>query len=257
MPSKPVQKTMGRTTDLAFAPAGPLGMVAPPPIEIECDAFKGSLATLVRFAQDHRVDLLGVPLLPICEAYFAYLVETAGQDLDSAASALVALAYLLERKAWMLIPSDEGEPEIEDELELEAPTAHEYSPAIEALRLWHDERELRFFRSGDSESYELPFELGSVTSKDLALALERLLRRAQPEPLEHVGKPRRSLSEQMVLVLRALKEEWQTLDELVTGTFTRSEAVWWFLAMLELIRLGQAQVKLDNADVQFSRRKSG
>lgn len=251
-----VQMHMGRTTDLTLAPAGPLGLVAPPPIEIECEAFKGSLGTLVRFAQDHKVDLLGVPLLPICQAYFSYLVETAGQDLDTAASALVALAYLLERKAWMLLPVPETEPEIDDELALEAPSAHEYSPAIEALRVWHDERELRFFRSGDSEAYELPFELGSVTSKDLAFALERLLRRAQPEPLEHVGKPRRSLSEQMVIVLRALKNEFLSLDELVVGHFTRTEAVWWFLALLELIRLGQALAKLEEGDVRFARRSS-
>ncbi len=245
---------MVRSTDLSPAPPTMLGLVAPPPIEIECEVFQGSLATLVKCAQNHKVDLLGVPLMPICEAYLAYLIETAAQDLDAAASALIALAYLLERKAWLLIPT-EAEPEIEEELELEPPTAQEYTPVIETLRMWHEERELRFFRSGDSDSYELPFELGSVTPKDLAMALERLLRRAQPEPLEHLGKPRRSLSEQMVIVLRSLQEDWLSLDQLIVGSFTRSEAVWWFLALLELIRLGQAAVRLEEGDVRFAKRR--
>jgi hypothetical protein len=35
------------------------------------------------------------------------------------------------------------------------------------------------------------------------------------------------------------------------GDFTRSEVVWWFLALLELIRLGQARVDLKDGDVRF------
>ena len=42
-------------------------------------------------------------------------------------------------------------------------------------------------------------------------------------------------------------------DEIATGEFTRSEVVWWFLALLELIRLGQAMVTLKDGDVRFKR----
>ena len=57
----------------------------------------------------------------------------------------------------------------------------------------------------------------------------------------------------MVIVLKALPGEFQTLDEIVTGEFTRSEVVWWFLALLELIRLGQALVKIEEGEVRFAR----
>src|SRR5262249_39524687 len=74
-----------------------LGLVAPPPIHIQAPTFEGSLATLLRCVRDNKVKLLDVPLLPVCEAYFEYLVQTNLADLDEAAAALLALAYLLER----------------------------------------------------------------------------------------------------------------------------------------------------------------
>src|SRR5579885_2128383 len=103
-----------------------LGLVAPPPIHIQTATFEGSLATLLRCVRDNKVHLLDVPLLPVCEAYFDYLVQTQLADLDEAAAALLALSYLLERKAWALLPNDEPEPEPEEPLELPEPTVAEF-----------------------------------------------------------------------------------------------------------------------------------
>jgi segregation and condensation protein A len=205
--------------------------------------------------RDRKVDLLDVPLLPVCEAYFLYLLADADHNLDQAAAALAALAYLLERKAWALLPVPEAEPEADGNLELCAPTTHEYEAAIKVLGLWQEEREQLFFRPAGAgpDPYELPYELANVSVTDLARAFERLLTKVDPEPVRMLNKPRRSISEQMKLVLRALKTEWSLLEELVPTPFTREEAVYWFLALLELIRIGQASVRLFNEDVQFAR----
>ena len=234
---------------------GPLGIAHEPPISIECDAFSGSLGLLLQSVKNHKVDLLGVPMLPICEAYFAYVLQTTEHDLDQAAAALAALAYLLERKAWMLIPIPEDEPSGDDLLEPFEydPTIHEFGPAIAALWHAHEERESHYFRSaGDEALYEVPFDLSEVSSGDLARALERLLRRAVPEKPEILSKPRRSLADQMVIVAKTLPDAYKPLDEIVEGEFTRSEAVWWFLALLELIRLGRAKVALMDGEVMFA-----
>jgi segregation and condensation protein A len=196
-----------------------------------------------------------VPLAPICEAYFAYLIESELADLDEAAAALAALAYLLERKAWALLPNPEPEPEEEEPIELAAPTVYEFDLAIETLRRFHGERAKLFFRPVETgpDPYEVPVTLGSVSAGDLARAFEALLRRARPDPLDVPAAPRRSLSEQMAIVLSALGPDWQGLDALVEEPFTRTDAVYWFLALLELIRLGQAAVRLEEEDVQFRR----
>ena len=57
----------------------------------------------------------------------------------------------------------------------------------------------------------------------------------------------------MSIVLKSLAKEWLSLDVLVPEEVTRSEAVYWFLALLELVRLGQAAVRLNDDDVEFSR----
>lgn len=232
-----------------------LGVVPPPAILVQTPTFEGSLATLFFCVRDRKIDLLEIPLLPICEAYFTYLFDNRQADLDEAASALVALAYLLERKAWMLLPVPETDSCQDDPAELPEPTTHEFDVAIEALKVWHDERSRLFFRSADAgpDPYELPYQLANVSTTDLARAFERVLKRAKPDKPEVLAKPRRSLAEQMKIVLLAVCHEWRSLEALVTEDYTRTEAMYWFLALLELIRLGQVGVRVQNDEVMFRR----
>ena len=240
---------------LAEKPVTALGVIAPPPIHVACEAFEGPLGTLFALVRDHRVDLLGVPLGPVCEAYLAYLVADAASDLDEAAAALAALAYLLERKAWRLLPVPEPEPQMDEPMDEIDPTVQEFADAIASLREWQAARDQVFFRAKDAgpDPYELPYTLAEVAPGDLARALERLLRRAEPEEPKALGRPRRSLAEQMELVLSALTPEWTTLEVLVPVPFTREDAVYWFLGLLELVRLGQARARLGERDVEFVR----
>lgn len=232
-----------------------LGVVAPPPIQVESPVFNGSLAMLFQCVKAHKLDLLDVPLAPICEAYFAYILETVVNDLDEAAAALAALAYLLERKAWLLLPVDEPEPEVEELMELPEPTTHEYQIAIEALRMWEEERSMRYFRPLEAgpDPYELPYEIGNVTPMDLAIAFEKILKKAHPEPMAPLSKPRKSLTEMIGVVLKSMTPDWRTFEDIITKPFTRSDAVYWFLALLELTRLGQVHVRVLEDDVQFAR----
>jgi segregation and condensation protein A len=234
-----------------------LGVIAPPPIHVTTPTFDGSLGTLFRCVREHKVQLLDVPLFPICEAYFVYLLKADLKDLDEAAAALAALAYLLERKAWALLPVPEPEPELDERMELPEPSTHEFDMAIEVLREWHEERSHQFFRGPDAgpDVYELPYTLGNVSPEDLARAFEKLLRRANPEEVRPLGKPRKSLSEQMLVVLKAMTDEFRPLENLITEPFTKSEAVYWFLALLELVRLGQVAVRMNEEEVEFAKAK--
>jgi segregation and condensation protein A len=233
-----------------------LGVVAPPPIHVHSEAFDGSLAMLFSFVREHKVDLLEVPLAPICEAYFAYLLSAKETGLDEAAAALVALAYLLERKAWMLLPTPEPEPEELEALSPPEPSVYEFTAAIEALRVWHDERAHLFFRAANNgpNPYELPYKLEEVSASDLARAFERLMSRAEPEPQKLPSRTVRSLAEVIKAVLLAVSDTWRPLGQLLPERYTRTDAVYWFLAILELIRLGQVGVRVGDGDVEFARR---
>jgi segregation and condensation protein A len=247
---------MGRTLEAAPAITA-LGVVAPPPIFVQTPAFEGTLATLFRCVREHKVDLMEVPLEPICEAYLMYLMESAATNLDEAAAALTVLAYLLERKAWQLLPVQESdEPEIEEPMALADPTVYEYGDVILALIGGHEERSKLFFRTSgpDLAQYEMPFSIGEVTPGDLARAFERLIKRAQPEPVELLSKPRKSIQEQMKIVMLTLSADFKRIDQLFVGEYTRNDAVYWFLALLELIRLHRATVKLEGEEVLFAKK---
>ncbi len=234
--------------------SGHFGVFDPPEIYVECRAFAGSLATLFLWVRDKKVDLLEVPLAPICEAYFRYVLDDAGSDPERSSVALAALSHLLERKAWALLPvPDSEEPEDDDLFSQIEPYVYAFGPAIERLGELRHERDMLFFRTACDSPYEVPFDTAEVSSNDLARALERLISRAKPDPVGHLSKPRRSLSDQMVVVLKALRNEFTTLEDLVSVEFTRSEVVWWFLALLELIRLGQALVRMSDESVMFAR----
>lgn len=235
---------------------GPLGFGTELPIHITCPAFEGPLGLLLASVKARRVDIVGVPLRPICEAYYRYVLDSANTDLDQCSGAIVALSYLLERKAYALLPvadaDSDDECEFLDPFEIE-PCMHEYAAAVESLRMAFEVRDQHYFRTVGSESlYELPFELGNISGSDLALAFERLMRRAVPEKPEILNKPRRSLADQMSVVARALPREFMPLEDIVVGEFTRTEAVWWFLALLELLRLGQARATVEGDTVLFA-----
>lgn len=235
-------------------PIGPLGVIAPPPIQIESPAFTGSLATLFYFVKERKVELADVPLAPICVAYFEYLLQATGQDLEEAATALAALAFLLERKAWGLLPSAEPEPEVEESTLIPGSLPEGYGEAIRALEMFREERALVFFRSPDlgAATYELPIDLGEVGADDLARAFGRLLERAQPKEEANVARARRSIGDTMAQVLRRLTPAFESLETLLPEPFTREDAVYFFLALLELVRLGQARIRLESQDVQFA-----
>jgi chromatin segregation and condensation protein Rec8/ScpA/Scc1 (kleisin family) len=243
------------TTALAERAVSALGVVAPPPIHIESPRFVGSLATLFTCARDHTVDLNDVPLLPICESYLEYVLAQAAPNLDEAAAALAALAYLLERKAWGLLPVPEVEPAPEEMLELPTSTTYEYRLAMDTLREWHEARSRLFFRAPDlgPNPYEHPYEIDEVTTEVLANALADLLRRTAPPAPPELYRHKRSLASQMGSVLLTLSYDWKTLSDLVPRESSREDVVYWFLSLLELMRLGQASARIVGEEVEFAR----
>ncbi|MGH2638104.1 MAG: segregation/condensation protein A [Rhabdochlamydiaceae bacterium] len=236
-----------------------LGLVSPPPIHVQCDAFEGTLVALFLCVKDHKINLEEIPLAPICQAYFSYLIQSKDVSLDEAASALAALAYLLERKAWGLLPSSEEPPE---ELEIEGNLSlishiDEFEEVIEVLQVYRSERERLYFRPGSegTSALQLELEIGEVQASDLASVLQQLLAKALPDLTPPELKAGPSIAEVMAQTLSRLDtSRWSTIGEIMPMVFSKTEAVYIFLALLELIRLGQVAVELnDQKEVLFAR----
>ena len=85
------------------------------------------------------------------------------------------------------------------------------------------------------------------------MAFDRLMRRALPDEMPDLSRPKPSLREQMLKVSARLSDDWRSIDDLFEEPITRSEAVFWFLALLELIRLGRCVVRVVDEEVGFAR----
>lgn len=236
----------------------PGGVAVPPPLLIESPIFQGSLATLFHLAREGRVDLTGIPLSPVCEAYLQFIYEGGAANVDEAGAALLALAYLVERKAWALLPIADPPPP-EDLPELPEPTVHEFAMAVDALDTHYRDRARMFFRAAtEGGDYEIPIEVGHLTTAHLAKALERLLSRALPSTVEPLARPRPSLAEVMRGVLQTIRNADGRIGfaDLLPEVFTRLDAVFVFLAVLELLRVGQISAGFANDDIWLAKRET-
>lgn len=232
---------------------GPAGVQRLPVLEIESEAYRGSLGGLLECARLRRIDLREVAIHPICEAYVAYLLEFQDRDLEVLGGALTVLAYLVERKAWAMLPVPEAEPEPLPEDTPELPVIGGFGEAIDRLFDLAAERQRFAFRAQGREApYEMPITLGEARLGDLAAAFERVLRRAKPD-VPIVVYQRRSLAEVMRHVVRDLDADFRSLDDVAPADATRTDCVWWFLALLELIRLRQARVRVVDGLARFAR----
>jgi segregation and condensation protein A len=254
--SRSKQDRAGRSkkTEIAEKPIAALGIVAPAPIQVAFPKFSGSLGQLFACVREQKIDLLDVPLLPICEAYFQYLVAQDAPDLNESAAALAALAFLLERKAWRLLPIPETKPDEPEVLELAERSVHEYLEAISFLREGFERRSELFFRAPNQSlaGYELPIEIESLEVQALSNAFARMLERMRPPTMKSVARAGRMLADEMRSVLRRIQTDWEIFDALLPTTATREDAVYVFLSLLELMRLGQVVMRIVDAQVEFS-----
>lgn len=237
------------------APVPPDGGPAAAPSEapevrfpVDVPGFRGSLEQLVAVAHRGDVDLASIPVSEITAA-FRRGVEESGVDPRELADFLALASRLLALKANRLLP--------DGAIDVDEPAADDASVDDPGARL----AEYRLFRAAAeallaeaSEQGALSF-LGRVCpevvpSERLAIPPERLLNafRAVLQRLPEADTlelPATVFSvEEKVAELRALITGRGTLpfEEVFAAARSRLEAVAGFLALLELVKRGEARV---------------
>ncbi len=223
---------------------------APPRVPLQLPLGYGSLGWLVHLIRKHQLNLLEVDLAPIAQACYDYW-QSVG-DLDEASDALAVLAHLTERKAQrLLMPDPEPEPDVEENA-VGMPLPQHYLDAVAWLREREGERAMLFFRGApiDPEAYTLPDSEGAELPDRLWLALRRLLHRVLPVPDAIPERRYFSVHARMVELRERIARTDQPLafDTLVSECESVLDLLVWFLAMLELWRLEQVSVSIDDAN---------
>ncbi len=218
---------------------------------VDLEVFQGSLEDLVARAQRGEIDLAAVPVAEITSAYRAR-VAAGGVDPRAVADFLALASRLLSLKAARLLPDgalDALEDAAEGALgEVDDPGRRlaEYRlfrAAAEALLADAAAEGMRSFL-GIVAAEVVPAERLSIAPERLAAAFRRILERLpEPEPFS-VEAVTFSVEDKVVELRRLLAERGRiTFDEVFAAVRSRLEAVACFLALLELVKLGEATVE--------------
>lgn len=227
-------------------------LAEPQGLTVRVEAFEGPLDLLLHLCRTNEVDLGHLPIRTITDQYVAHLESIQFRDLETAGAFMVLAATLIYLKSKLLLPPGEGEEEVLDEEgellreELEE-RLREYA-RVKALGLWLAAREaeqaLLFGRSWSElpSADEIPLEDLSVHL--LERAYRRLLEEAGRQTAREVEPNPLSVLERMGEILSLLRHTWSLFfTSLVGSERARSELVVTLLALLELVRLGQARAR--------------
>ena len=217
---------------------------------IELDVYQGPFDLLLDLIAKNEVDLWDIPIAAITEQYLNYLYSLQEKDLAITGEFLVMAATLIRIKSRLLLPQEPLEDDPEDEPEdprielVEQLVRYKFfKEAAQFLQHRYEDAARHFTRGQRIESYDLTpvytEPMGDVTLLELSELYLHLLVELEKEPPVHTISGKISLQERLALVrLQLVGHPRATFSDLVRNNST-SEIVVTFLAVLELVRLGE------------------
>ena len=220
--------------------------------------FEGPLDLLLHLITRAKVDIKDIFVSEITEQYLASMGSVDELDMDTASEFLTMAATLLEIKSRALLPrppepAEDGEETPEQTLIRRLEEYKLYKESAGRMKEF-EQAAMQVF-SKLPEEYPLPpqaVELTGLSLDGLVRALERILARQTREG-DEPGRVFRSITrdrfsiEQCVFNLTArLKKGPVLFSDMLSDDVTRDEIVSYFLAMLELLKLGRLHAQQDN-----------
>jgi segregation and condensation protein A len=221
---------------------------------IRLPLFEGPLDLLLHLIRSRKLDIRDIPIAAVTRQYLEYLELMEALDLDVAGEFLVMAATLMEIKSRMLLPrpdpplaEDEGQ-DPRAELVARLLEYERFQQVAEQLRELAAETQRAFPRTA-VEQWEGSTPLVELRPQDLLAALRRISgeeteeEKVRAAPLR-LRRQAINLKQRMADILRRTLAHDGPLPFSALVTFAgrrlaRREILVTFLAILELVRLGQ------------------
>ena len=240
--------------------------------QVQLEVFEGPFDLMLQLIARRQLEITEVDLADITADFLAHLGEEIDDlDLESATRFLVVAATLVELKASRLLPvddADEFEDLLGDARDLLYARLLEYRAYRDVSR-WFQHRLNRFSDRLPREVAPEPWLLRLVPATPLpidatglaALATAATAPRPIPEvDLTHIRRSYVTIREAATHILDLLAQPGErTAFPTLTDGRQRGDRVVFFLALLELFKLGQIELEQPDlrADMQIERRAGG
>ena len=219
-------------------------------VYVSLKQFEGPLDLLLHLISKAKVDIKDIFVSEITEQYLASMQGIDELEMDTASEFLTMAATLLEIKSRALLPRPPAEAEEGEETPEQAliRRLEEYKLYKESAgRMKEFEKAAMQVFSKLPEEYPLPpqpVELTGLSLDGLVRALERII--ARQTQVDEPGRVFRSIArdaftiEQCTFNLTArLKKGPVLFTDMLSDRVTKNEIVSYFMAMLELLKLGK------------------
>jgi segregation and condensation protein A len=228
--------------------------------EIKLQQFEGPFDLLLFFIERDELDIYDIPISDITRDFLAYIQDLSELNMEVASEFILVAATLMRIKAKMLLPRkelDESGNEIDPRTDL-VNRLLEYKRYKAVLNSMAEleEQQLGRVRRGNVEeelaaiqaNLGVEQELEQLDLYQLLKSFSKVLQRFEEResaPRHVVVRYPYTIDEQKVYVVSAVKVKGKlAFEQLFTGFKDRMQAIFTFLAILELLQLQLLDIKM-------------
>lgn len=241
---------------------------------VKLSTFEGPLDLLLHLIDKDQVNIYDIPVAQITSQYLAYLDGMEHLDMDVASEFLVMAATLISIKARMLLPrsnitetgGEEG-PDPREELVLRLLEYRKFKEAATYLRTRERQAGKVYVRNNSVDMYRHLFKprdpLNGLSMESLLQSLQDVLQRAGADlsipgeiTREEIQVPDKM---RQLLAMLVFYPQGLSFSKVFQGDNTRTDIIVTFLAVLELLRMGQIKVSQQESygEIMIFRRTEG
>ncbi len=217
--------------------------------QVRLSQFEGPLDLLLHLIRRDKIDIYDIPISHITHEYLCYIEIMQELELELAGEFFVMAATLMRIKAQMLLPrrSDEEEEEEDprDELVRNLLEYKKYKEAAQHMAEMENDRRRVFtrpavvFASDDEEEPAL-----EVTVFDLLGAFRKVFDELKKQVSYRILRDPVTIEEKIDIISARLGSRGEVLfTELFEGDFSKMDIIVTFLAVLEMVRLGDLMAR--------------
>lgn len=219
------------------------------------DNFEGTLEFLLCLIQKEEIDIYDVPIQNLIKQFVEKIIENERDNLEKGAEFIGMASYLVWLKSKTLLPSHEQEDLGLEEI-IEDPHFEIIHHLIDYCRFKQAAKELTFrqekqqscyFRGIENPEWKKPLGIDHVSLEELSVLFKEMMQRAsQAKPL--IQEENWRVGDKIRIIRRWLQENVTfPLAHLLSPEKSRPELIVIFLAVLELMKIGELAVGREQA----------
>ena len=229
-------------------------------LSLSLDGFEGPIDLLLSLARDHKIDLTKLSILKLAEQYLEFLDKIISKDIDIAAEYLVMGAWLAFLKSKLLLPieNDDNLENIEDLSELLEFQMKRLEAIQNVSKVLFKRHQLgvHFFKRGNSEVFNVSNKFQyNLSLYDLIKTYGNIITKSDEEKITIANTRLFSVENAIIRLKKLLKgsKDWKSLLDFIPNDIkseleNKSALASHFVASLELVKEGNANIKQDNIE---------